>query len=154
MDIILAAVITGLFTFGATLVGVYHREILDIFSRSRRDPTGFWSGTGRDVAVPGTLHYETSLTYKLDGELTKRGRRVRVVGTSVSDRTSTLRATGYLRGDYVVLNYCNVAKDVEDYGCGLLHLLGTREDMEGFFIGKRMREDGVALIQVRLKKLR
>lgn len=153
MDVVLAAIITGGFALIATLVAVYHREILYVFHRSRRDINGVWTGTGRDVSIRNLLSYQHSLQYQLSGEFTQRGSRVTAIGKSVSDRTSKLRATGHIRGEYVILNYHNVGKYTEDYGVGMLHFLGTGEDMEGFFIGKRMREHGVALIHVQLKKV-
>lgn len=153
MDVILAAIITGGFTLIATLVAVYHREILDMFHRKRRDISGVWTGMGRDISIPNLLSYQQSLEYQLSGEVRQRGSHVSVIGKSVSDRTNKIRATGYIRGEYVILKYYNVGKHTDDYGVGILHLLGTGEDMRGFVIGKRMREHGVALIHLQLKRV-
>ncbi len=69
MDATTAALISGVFTFLCTLLGVYHRDILDILRRSKRNLNGVWSGSARDVAIPGLLQYQQSLEYDLKAEI-------------------------------------------------------------------------------------
>ncbi len=153
MDTVLAAVIGGAFSMAGTLIAIYHKEIAYLFRRSRRDVTGSWHGHGTDIVVPGHLEYDSLLKYEYRGELRQRGSRVVFDGTSDADHAYHVVARGWIKGDYVFAITQSDEKGVNDFGVAILHYLGTGLDLKGYYLGKRLREDGLVLIRIELKRV-
>ena len=153
LELMLTAVIMGLFGFIGTLVALYHREILYLFHRSRRDLTGSWIGTGQDISVPDVLPHRQSFDSQLSGKITQHGSHITFTGKSVTKRTNEVKGRGRIQGDYVMLDYFSVSQHAEQFGVGVLYLLGTGEAMQGFLVGKRLREPGLSLIHVQVKRV-
>ncbi|MEJ1396358.1 MAG: hypothetical protein RPU52_02355 [Candidatus Sedimenticola sp. (ex Thyasira tokunagai)] len=140
---IVAALITGILgIIGGLLVG-YREEVVGFFTRKVRSIEGVWSGTAYDIPIPGHLQYSHPLKYEVTAKITQHGKRVKVALTSKSDRTNHITVKGVLEGDYLNSSYKNDDKNIIDYGSSLIKLLGTGKDMKGYFLGRRMREEGV-----------
>ena len=149
---IIAALITGIFgVIGGLLVG-YREQVVGFLTRKVRSIEGVWSGTAYDIPIPGHLQYSHPLKYEVTVKITQHGKRVKVSLISKSDRNNHITVKGSLEGDYLHSSYKNDDKDIVDYGSSLIQLLGTGKDLKGYFLGRRMREEGVVFGYVELFK--
>jgi len=153
LGIILSALITGIFTFMATIIAIYHPDIFVVFKRSSRSLKGTWIGTGEDVTVPNLLEYGKSLRYELTGIVKQMGSRIKLEIESISDRSTKFKAKGVIRGEFFSFSYKNIERGTENFGVGLAYIRGTGKDIEGFTLVKRQRERGLAMVHFKLSKI-
>jgi hypothetical protein len=152
MDTVLPACITGgLGLLSGLLVG-YKDEIKGLLARTTRRVAGTWAGKAHDVQIPGLLHYEHPLQYEVTCHIKQRGRRVTGHFVAISDRTSHITIKGRLQGDYIIGEYRNDDNTTTDEGVAVIQFLGTGRDLRGFFIGRRIRDQGIAVGHVAMKK--
>jgi hypothetical protein len=134
------------------LVG-YKDQIQDLLGRSKRKISGVWVGRSFDVEVPGLLQYQMKLEYKLRCEINQTGKRITGDIWIEADRVSRIDVKGHFKDtDYIFVNYKNKDKNTADYGYGVFRLMGTGDVIKGFFIGRRMREEGIVIAYVEVTK--
>jgi hypothetical protein len=152
MNEIIAAIITGLFGLVGGLAVGYRAEIKNWFARSSRKFEGTWSGKGGHLQILGVLEYKSPLEYDIRGHFSQTGQKVKGHLTVISDRTTSIEVDGEVRGDYLVGQYRNLDANTTDWGCVMARLIGTGTELQGFFLGVRMREEGMAITRVEMTK--
>ncbi len=149
--ILIAATVTAL----VTLFVSFKEEIFAALSFSgNRNISGLWEGKAKDVEYDGVLEYEIPLTYKIQCRIHQRGKLIRGEAWIDSDMQNHINFKGKMvKDDYYSGEYKNTDKKTHDAGVFVMHLLGTGSNVVGHFAGIRMREHGVVVSKVNMKKL-
>jgi hypothetical protein len=150
---IVAALVSGGLGLVGGLATGYKDELRSIFTRSKRTIAGAWIGTAVDKEIPGLLEYAQVLQYQVRCELKHRGERITGDVWVEADTKYRLKVVGRVEDStYVFAEYHNRDSNTTDRGYVLLKLAGTGDRLSGLLLGRGMREDGVALVEVKLAR--
>jgi len=153
-ETIIAAVVTGCFTFLAALVVAYRDVIATVCTRSGLNVSGEWTGIAADLLVEGEFRPEEEHDYEIVGSFKQYGSMVVGKFLAKYQMPITIKITGRVVGECIVFRYRSLTDQVRLEGAGVAHVLRTGVDIKAYYFTTQMSGQGIDAMVADLKLVR
>ncbi|HEX8457963.1 MAG TPA: hypothetical protein VF656_11750 [Pyrinomonadaceae bacterium] len=151
-----AAIITGILGLLGIFVTLYRDEFGNLLRKRRRNIRGLWVGEGNDLEVPPQLTYSISQRYDVSFKMKQSGNRISSeVVISLKDRSKHWEAEaegGFISDSYIHVEYHITVEGALHFGTVILKISDLGDEMTGYYLAKRVVQEGIVFGQVRLAK--
>ena len=151
---IIAAVISGGLAFLATVLLAWKDDLAALLSSSKRNISGWWEGAATDIEIPEYFgENRENFEYQLKVKLKQRGKRLTGEALVSADINFKITFKGkFIDDDYFYIEWRYPDKNMKGFGYSIYKVLGIGKQIEGTSFFSRLRSEGIAVANVKLKQ--